>query len=146
MTLLRAIPHQLQHVLRIAHLDRIRPEAIILPGCLALLAGALARPAVACLHDGLGLGVVGAKGQGEAVLGQILAGRAVGARADELPFVFDVADLDARVGGRAAVGTEGAGLVSALGGGLGRGEGGRGEGEEGGEVLHFEGCFVGYWC
>jgi len=105
MAPLRTIPDLLQHILRTAHLDRIRPKALVLPWGVALLAGVLARAAVALGDDGLG----GAEGQGEAVLREVGAGGTRGTGPDELPLVEDVADFDAGVGGGAAVGAEGAG-------------------------------------
>lgn len=128
---LGAVTDELQRVLGVADLDGVRAEAVILARGLALLAGALARAAVA----GLDLGRVGAEGQLEAVLGQVLAGGALGAGSNQLPLARDVANLDAGVGVGAPVSAEGAGLASLSGRSDGRG----GEDKSGGEVLHF-GC------
>lgn len=138
MALLRAVTHKLQDVLGIADLNGIRSEARVLAGGGAPLSGALAGAAVALLLLG---GGVRAEGQGVPVLGEVGADRVVGAGADELPLVGDVADLDARVGGGAAVGAERAGRVGAGAGfnglGAGSGEDGGKEGDEDGGELHF---------
>jgi hypothetical protein len=128
-----AAADELEDVLGVADLDGVRAEAVVLAGGLALLAGALAGAAVA----GLDLGVVGvgAEGELEAVLVEILAGGAVEAGTDELPLVRDVADLDAGVGGGAPVGAEGAGLAALL---RGSSNGRGGEDKGGSDELHFE--------
>jgi len=141
---LRTVPHKLQHILRVAHLDRVRPEALVLPRDVAPLAGALAGTTIPLLNrpgDG------SAKRQREPVLRQIRAGCPRRTGAYELPLSEDVADLDAgfgRVGG-AAVGAELAcgcrrrGGRRAGRGGQSRGGCCCGEGEDG-CCLHF--CFL----
>ena len=137
MALLRTAPHKLQHALHVAHLHGVRPEAVVASRLGALLAGALARTAVPRRDRRLlGRRRRRAKRQGEAVLREVLARGPGRARADELPLVQDVADLDARVGGGAAVGAEFAIRRGDHGRREGGDEGGGREGEEG-EGLHF---------
>ncbi len=117
----------------VADLDRCAPKAHVLAGRLALVTGARAAAVAGFDLDG-----VGAEGQVEAVLWEILAGCAVGAVAHQLPLAGNITDLDARVWGGALVCAEGAGggaLVSAW---RRRSDGRGGEGEGGSDELHFE--------
>ncbi len=119
----------LELVLGIAHLDGAVVQAHVAAGGRAVAVG------LALVGSGCG-SLVGAEGQLIAVLRQVLASRGRRAAADELPTVLDVADLDARVVGRAAVGAESARVTLLRRGGEGQGS----EGEDGGgDVLHFGG-------
>jgi hypothetical protein len=122
----------------VADLDSAPAQAVIPAWRGAGVAGLEATTAIGfgfgfALVGGLGVRVVGAEGQLEAVLRQVAARGAVGARADLHPVVGHVADLDALLVGRAAIGAE-------LAGGRRRWDGGDGGDESGGgdDVLHFE--------
>ncbi|KJR84215.1 uncharacterized protein SPSK_09883 [Sporothrix schenckii 1099-18] len=142
----RAVAHLLQAVGRVAHLDGVPPVARVRARRRApVVVGAAVGTAL-----GLGLAVERrrrrqrgrgrvrrAKGQVGAVLRQVLARGAAGARADKLPVAVNVADLDARAVGQARVGAKGALAALGVGGHGGHGRGGNGE--EGSRVLHFGG-------
>jgi hypothetical protein len=79
---LRTVSHKLQHILRIADLDRVRPETLVLPRDVAPLAGALAGTTIPLFRLRGRDSRSGAKRQREPVLRQVRAGRPRWAGAD----------------------------------------------------------------
>ncbi len=132
---LGTLTDELEDVRGVADLDCVAPKAHVLAGGLALVTGA--RTAAAAVA-GFELDCVGAERQIEAVLWKILAGRAVGAVAHQLPLAGNIADLNARVWVGALVCAEGAGGVGFVSIGKWHSDGRGGEDESGSDGLHFE--------